>query len=465
VKNLLQKFLHPKGSIGLAVVITVALILVLIADAAAYKYFENYPISNSAIRSVIEGWNTIEKAYNFESSADILFLGDSTCINLTTGPFGDRLGGKVINFGNTAGSSMTMDAWMLSAYLEKHKIPKMVVVSRSTASYNMKPIIEFMANMPLEWGYWSRYGISPVWEPGEENKLFLTKYGVLYSNSDNLRSRLIKFWGLFKDYKIGIRPQSCYYVSNFEIEKEQMELGKPSPSGYFDKFQPSEDTTNAIKLMSDLARENRFQLYFTLQCEWVEAINAGLRNQQLNSQFNYLSQFTDPTFVHIIEQNPKTLFAKDQMQNPNHLWHGFERIYTEEIINSICSLQNRLVNNQQKSVNIKSINMDKSEYDTGEKPTVELSIVAQDTGSEGAIAGSVSGLLYPAGSTEAEWSARACAVPVKIGKDQEARVELAMNVGALKQAGSYNLVIFLRQDCDALSFETKFEYPNKLTVK
>ena len=43
------------------------------------------------------------------------------------------------------------------------------------------------------------------------------------------------------------------------------------------------------------------------------------------------------------------------MQNPNHLWHGSEKIYTEEIVNGITAIQNDLTAGQAKNMELTSV--------------------------------------------------------------------------------------------------------------
>jgi len=246
-----------------------------------------------------------------------------------------------------------------------------------------------------------------------------------------------------------------------------MDINTHTPGFYFNKFCYSVDSTNAIKYMVSLARKYHFQLYFTLQPEWDEAVNAGLRSEHLAAEKKYLSQFTDETYVHVVDQVPKTLFNKEQMQNPNHLWHGAEKIYMEEIVNGIAAVQNDLTAEQAKPLEITSISLDKVSYQVGDQPTVTVNVTDNETGeiTDPDIIGSVSCLVKPSGKIDANWVARAPAVTMTLEGSDTEELTLPLTEGKLYNAGTYDLVIFLRQDEGNLSHETRIEIPKKIIVK
>jgi len=458
---LLESARYTSSKKGIIISIIVAIVFVLACNLVGYKYIQAQPISSDAQRTVIQGWRGIEK---LTKPVDVLLLGDSTCgSNLTPGPVADRIGGRVINLGNTVGSSLLSDAWMLSAYISKYGAPKIVVVSRSSVGYVFKHSIETMENVPLPWAYWDKYGIIPDWKDGEVRKLFLEKYGVLYFDADYFRERLLHVWNLF-DYSVKPIYPSHYYSAGYDLPKSDMDINARTPSDYFGEFCYSTDATNALKYMAGLARKYHFQLYLTLQCEWDEAVKASLRTKHLEAQKTYLSQFIDPLYVHIVEQLPKTLFTKEQMQSPNHLWHGSERIYTEEIVDGIAAIQNNLTAEQARNMELTSVSLDKNNYAPGDQPAITFSITDPGDVEADVLKGSVSCLVKPTGDIDANWVARAPATAITLDGDEIKEISLQLTAGKL-EAGTYDLVVFLRQDVGGLSHETRIEMPKKIIVK
>lgn len=450
---------HTAGKKGIVISIAVAIVFVLVCNFAAYKYVEEQSV-NSTQGSVMEAWLGIQK---LGEPVDVLLLGDSSGgANLATGAIADRLGGRVINLGNNAGSSLLMDAWMLSDYITKYGAPRTVLVTRTSQAYTIIHSVEYMSNVPLPWAYWDDFGLAPEWKDGELRQLFIEKFAVLYSDADFLRERLPKIWGLFKTNVAPRVPSHGYTAGYLKSDKQDdMDINTRTPSAYFSKFYLNKDPYNAIKYMADLARNYRFQLYFTLQPEWDEAIKAGLRTEHLAAQRKFISQFTDETYVHIVEQVPRTLFARAQMQNPNHLWHGSERIYTEEIVNGITAIQNGLTAGQSSTLEMTSISLDKYSYNTGDQPVITLAVTNKGTGK---IAGGISCLVKRAGAIDANWVARAPAAPMTLNENGAGKAVLQLTAGKL-EAGTYDLVVFLRQDLDNLCNETRVEMPGKVIVK
>lgn len=460
-KSLLGSVRNSGRKKGIFISIVVAFLVVMVFNLAGYEYIRVETIATEAQRTSMEAWQGIK---DLNRPVDILLLGDSACrVDLAPGAIADRLGGDVINLGTTTETSFLSDAWMLSKYIEKFGVPKAVVVLRTSGGYVTSHDIEFLANIPLPWGFWNTYGLAPKWKKGETLQLLLQRYAVLYSDADVFQERLPKIWTLF-DYNIVPRVPSHSYTAGITQSKELMDVSTHTPSFYFSGFHPSADTTDSIKYMVNLAQKYHFQLYFTLQCEWNEAVNAGLRDAHLAAQKTYLSQFVDDQNVFMVEQSPKTLFTKAQMQNPNHLWHGAEKIYTEEIVNAITEIQNNLTEKQAEPLGLDSVSLDKDSYQAGDQPIITLSVNDPGNHEPGGLTGSVSCLVKPSGDINGHWLARATAVNITLNGDDVKQVVLQLTAGKL-EAGTFDLVVFLRQDVSNLSHETRIEIPKKILVK
>ena len=357
-----------------------------------------------------------------------------------------------------------MDAWMLAAYIERFGAPRNVVLLRSAPSgYARGHTVEFMAGVPYEWGYWDRFGVAPEWKEGEQLELFLTKYGVLYSNSDILRDRMLKPWDAFTHGKVRVSPYNGYSMGS-KLGKDTMNIQRRTPDHYFGPFKPSNDATNALSFMSNLARSKKFQLYILFQPEWDEAVLAGLRNDMINAQLEYLSQFADPTYVHVVRDSSLT-FQTDQMQNTQHLYPGAERIYSEVYISAIAAAQNRLAVEEARPLKLDSTVLDKARYASGDQPVLRVKIAAQESGRRTTVTGSVFCLVKPTGSSDQHWVMRAPAVAMRLGNSGTQELKLDLNIGLLDKVGIYDLVVFVRQDVGSLSNETRFELPGKIMAQ
>ncbi len=351
---------------------------------------------------------------------------------------------------------------MLATYIEKFGAPKNVVLLRTAPrGYEMPHTIEFMAAVPLSWGYWDRLGIAPEWQDGEKLKLFFSKYAALYSYSDVLRERLRKPRDAFKHKMWTTQPDNGYDLGA-KLSQDPFDIGKRLPHFYFQPFKASNDATKALQFMSDLARSRKFQLYILFQPEWDEAAGAGLRTEVNNAQLEYLSRFTDSTYVHVV-RDASLVFSKDLMQNENHLYHPAEHIFSEVYAAAIAAIQNQLTVKQAEPLKLVSTILDKASYKPGDQPVVTAKISAQESGE--IIKGSVFGLVKPAGSTDGNWVMRAPAVVMKLNNSNILEIKLTFLVGKLDKAGTYDLVVFLRQDVGTLSNETRVEIPGKIVVK
>jgi hypothetical protein len=453
----LGKLLNSNGKNGIAISVLVAMAFVLLVNTILFQYLETEPPNITAFNP----FNKFRGIQKWNAGVNTLLIGDSTCFfNLDEGAFSDRLGGQVANLGTTVQTSFLMDAWELSLYVKKFGAPKNVIISRDAPDgYNTMHSIEYMATPPLPWNYWNDLGVAPDLTKKELIRLAVAKYGVLYSYSDIFRARLLEGWNLFRYADAPVYP-SNEYTRGDPREPDSMEL---NTLGYYlnDLFIPSSDTTIALKYMSNLAREKHFQLYIVFQPELDEALNTGIRQYVLIPQVQYLSQFTDPTYVHIV-RDETLAFPKARMKNANHLRPGADHILTEVDISRIVSIQNALSAKQAQPLRLDFLRLDKDNYQMGDIPVINLTI--SDLGALG-ITGGVSCLIKPSGEADGYWVSRAPASYFKMEDTGMVNLTLKSNIGNLNKANVYDLVVFLRQDVGYLSNEIRVEFPNKIIVE
>jgi len=468
LRSLLTRIAGPKGWAGIAATVCCVLATLLVLNTAAYYYLQEQPKSAHGPEAVIgargplSGWHGL---IDLKEPVDTLILGDSEAgVNLVTGPIADRLGGNIINLGNNAYSSLLMDAWMLEYYVQKFGPPRNVILLRSCYSYQYSRILEFMAVVPLEWGYWDRLGTVPDWKAGELQKLFISKYAVLDSDSDVLTYRLMHPLDLFAQPYTKITPLS-YYSKGTMIASTMKNYNREKWPWEFSPFRPSSDSMNALTDMSNLARSLGFQFYIAIGPEWDEAYQDPGRQAKVSGMEKWLTQFTDSQYVHLVLTTPMT-FREDQMQNVDHLRPGAERQYTEAALGEIVSIQNIMSAVQAKPVGLASVVLDKREYTIGEQPTVTLSLTTGTSiDTTASVEGDVSCLIRPSGKSDSEWVYRAPATAVVAHYGDNTEVSLTLNVGKLGKAGAYDLIVFLRQSVGRLSFETRIERLNMIKVK
>lgn len=453
----ISKIIHPQGKGAIAVTISVMLVLVLLFNTLAYQYFQLFPPSTTDFRQ----WDSFKGIQNLNKPVDTLLLGDSTCAtNLDTGAFADRLGGPAIDLSLYGGMSVITDAWLLTDYIQKFGSPKNVVLSRLSYGYSNSHTVELMATPPLPWAYWDNLGVTPEWKEGELSQLFITKYLVLYSYNDVFRNRISKFWKMFHVTRRPVVPSNTY-TRGSSAKPETMNLTTKQPGSLFSKFKPCSDATRALRYMSDLAREKHFQLYFVFQPEWDEAINSGLRQPILDAQVKYLTQFTDPEYVHIV-RNDSLTFTKEQFQNAAHLRPGFDHYKTESDLSRIISIQNKLTAPHSQPLNLDSLKPDKESYLAGNVPIIKLKVTNPGPTS---LSGSVSCLARPSGQTDGDWVLRAPASSFELDANEKVSLSLKLTAGKLKNPGTYDLVVYLRQDAGNLSNEIRIVLPEKIIVK
>lgn len=467
-RSILRRMVRPEGCSGIAASLCCILAVMVVFNCVAYWYLRGQPESTdgpergTAALTTLPPWHTL---MDLESPVDTIILGDSTArVDLITGPFADRLGGDVLNLANNAGSSVLMDAWMLQYYLDKFGAPRNVILLRNCHGYEYTHSVEFMSAVPLQWGYWDRLGVAPAWGTREQLELMLSKYNVLYSASDILSDRLRHPLDLLaQPYKK--RDVAPYYSQGSVAESELDMFRRGNTATTYSPFHPSADGENAVSAMSEQAGSLGFQLYFVVGPEWDEAYQDPDRQAKVSAMVEWMDQFTDPQYVHILLRSP-LVYRADQMQNINHLRPGAERQYSEAVVGEMVAVQNGLTGTGAVPLRLSSTVLDKSGYVVEEQPRITLSLTADNASIDAgaSVAGEVSCLVRWAGMSDSKWVCRAPAVAFSVASGSSSELVLVPDVGKLPMAGTYDLVVFIRQDVSGLSYETRTEIPKAIRV-
>lgn len=449
----------PEAKSGL-IWLSVCLITILILNLLFYSYLDLQP---PGIKEGVFTVYTKVKWHNLlelEKPVDNIILGDSASwAAILTGITNDRLGGTTIQLGNVGGSSLLMDGWMLQEYINRFGAPRNVILLRIAASYEFLHNLEFIAAVPLEWGFWTRYKLEPDWQNNELLDLFLSKYAVIYSNSDVLRKRLLRPHKFFSHNEEVIFP-SEYDGLNSNPQNIEKAV-RQRPKEIYWPFHPSEDAKRAIKFISDLANIHQFQLYILLapECDIIFQDNA--RQQKVAAMQAFVSQFTDNKYVHLIPDSP-TLFPKEEMENHNHLANKGAHKYSQIITDEIISIQNKIVSNKMKPPTIVTVNLDKNTYIVNNKISITVNLT---NNTEASLSGAVSCLAKPIDSPEADWVARAAAVNFTVAANSSTDVQLNIDKGGVIAKGDYDIVVYVRTPSGSMIKEEKFIAPKSLTVK
>jgi hypothetical protein len=318
---------------GVVVSIAIALLGTVVINLCAWSYLEAQPPVGPDASKIIPGWRGLQE---LDRPVDTLILGDSSArVNFLTGPVSDRLGGRTLNLGNSSGSTLLMDAWMLNDYINRFGPPRRVILSRITGSYYQPHLLEFMAAAPLEWGYWDRLGLPPAWQSWEPVRLFAKKYGVLYSQFDIIADRLSKPWTLFEQPYLKTEPGRVYANGLPADPANLNRIMDEKPVWLFAPFTPNEDNRKGLEAIVTAAHLYRFPVYIVATPEY-EAAYPG-RVQILKDYQAFVDGACDGQFVFRILPQPP-VYPASQMQDPNHLDPPRAETYTALVLDAIIAL-------------------------------------------------------------------------------------------------------------------------------
>ncbi|KYC41571.1 hypothetical protein WA1_16095 [Scytonema hofmannii PCC 7110] len=311
-------------------------ILVIIANFAAKWYLEKYT-TNRGEWLIRAKW---ELLLNLQKPVDWLILGDSSCNQgVVPSVFNKVLNTTSINLCTIGNLTSLNDAWMLETYLKKFKPPQHILVVHVPEVWSRQFQTSLLAKIPLQWGDLQQLEPHLQLSFKQQLRILLEKYLPLYSSNRTL-AKMVMF------------PLDSFKISsNFKLEDDGFMIWNQANPSYVEQqkteqiellknheFQISSHNRLAIDKFIDLAEKFNFDIYLANSPIYKDLYE----NEQFQAYFNQvqktLNAYADRTpRVHHI-QKPIT-FAKEQMENADHVIYDAAKVYTKQLITEIISLQ------------------------------------------------------------------------------------------------------------------------------
>ncbi|AOY84337.1 hypothetical protein BJP36_34850 [Moorena producens JHB] len=326
------------------------LILVILCNFAA-KWYLNDHRPNRGYWLVKEKW---EMLLGLKQPVDWLILGDSSCNQgVVPSILNERLDVTSINL-CTIGNMLSLnDAWMLEKYIQQSGAPKNVLIVHVYDVWHRGINFPLLARVPLSWGYWQELEPPLKIRLRGPGILFIERYFPLYSENKSL-----SLWFRF--------PLDTFKeVRSYNIEEDGfMVWEKPNPSyveaqkeshinfARNNQFNLSPYNRQALERIVALAEEYGFNVYLA-----NSPMYEGLyEHEDFQAYFNQLQETlgayaAKSERVHYIFREPMT-FPKEQMENADHLIYSAAKVYTNELVSEILSLQSQTTTSNHDKINI-----------------------------------------------------------------------------------------------------------------
>ncbi|MUG96745.1 hypothetical protein F7734_32165 [Scytonema sp. UIC 10036] len=312
------------------------IIFVITANFAAKSYLEKYT-TNRGDWLIRSKW---ELLLNLQKPVDWLILGDSSCNQgVVPSIFNKVLNTTSINLCTIGNMTSLNDAWMLETYLNKFPPPKHILVVHVPEVWSREFQISLLAKIPLPWGYWQQLEPKIQLSLKKQMMIFIEKYIPFYSSNRTLA-------------KILMFPIDSFKLSsNFKLENDGFMIWEQANPSYVEQqkeeqinkvknsdFNLSSHNRLAIDKMIDLAEKFNVDIYLASSPIYQELYE----NEQFQAYFNQVQK----TLNVYAEKSPRMhqiqkpiTFAKEQMENADHVIYDSAKVYTEQLLTEIVSLQ------------------------------------------------------------------------------------------------------------------------------
>ena len=338
-KKSIKEIIGPANTKRILISVLGTLVIVFLVNLVAFSCIEKYSIGNYDLGSK-EKWNML---LNLEEPVEWLILGDSTGLHaVVPNTLNERLGVTSINLCTLGFMGVMNDAWMLNRYIQQFGSPKNVIIVHFYKTWQLNPIPKYIADLPLEWGFWN--GMRPPLENklGLTYDLFMERYVPVVTQDDTLVNALRGYWlferalpSLVKPSRLqadGLLINTRKIPGNVLLSMHQeIRVTKDKP------FFVSNSSEKAIDNIVALAEEHGFDVYLA-----HAPLYEGLyENQDFQTYFTQV-QDKMKAFADISERlyyisNIQMTFPEQQMLDATHVMPSAALVFTDSLITAILS--------------------------------------------------------------------------------------------------------------------------------
>jgi hypothetical protein len=193
---------------------------------------------------------------------DSLILGDSTPNQgIKPGLLDEQLGGKWMNLATVANMLALSDAWLLDEYIDKHGVPKRVVVCHVPDMWARKADPGVMSQAPVGVNNYDELNPPIDWSAKDKLVVLGTRYFPLYSKQQSLLELVQKPWKA-RDLRDTFGDDGFMQVQGQvdgwpKFVEAAIAERKETP------YELSEDNARAMGRLIELAEEHGFTIYLT----------------------------------------------------------------------------------------------------------------------------------------------------------------------------------------------------------
>jgi hypothetical protein len=287
-------------------------------------------------------WHLVERA---PAGTDWLILGDSSALRGVDPQLLDRrLGTRSINLGTTRRMLVTGDAWLLSEFIRRRGPPKGVLLVHVHEVWHgdRSWLVSSLSDIPKPWGFWARMDPPLPLAPGEQWRVFLSRYVPLYADNQSLAVTLQYPWKFIRYFSsIGMEPNGYMPVDRTNAGEVDQDLRRNLDDTRGRRFEISAINLEALGRILALAEQHGFEVYLANSPVYQALYDAPEFRayfRQVQAALRALDA-AEPR-LRYIAQEPST-FPKEQMENCDHVTSEASPAYTNRLADEILALQGR----------------------------------------------------------------------------------------------------------------------------
>lgn len=321
--------------LALAVALTVVALLNLAAGLALERF-----TTNRGYWIVRHKWDLLEA---LPAPVDWLILGDSSCNQgIMPDLIGQQLGGRAVNVCTLGNMLAVNDAWMLARHIERLGPPKHVLIVHVYDVWHRDPraLVDqpLLAKVPLPWGFW-RSATPPLALTGaQERKLWVARYLPLWAENKTL-ARWLRHPTAPGQHEFLLTADGFMAHARANPANVRRENRSHLESIRKRRFTLSQINHQSLVQIRALADQHGFDVYLA-----PAPLSEGIwRDPDFRRHFAAMTLAletiaSESPRMHVLLREPIT-FPAHQLENADHLVGPAARVYTQQLIRALQSLQ------------------------------------------------------------------------------------------------------------------------------
>ncbi len=327
--------IHPTSPRLLGLTVVIMLLSGVMLNASVKLLFQTYPgLDNPTYGAFHEQWRRL---MDLDRPVDTLILGDSSCRHGVDPDVLDaELGSHSLNFCSLGNAAIINSAWQLETYIERHGVPKRVILIQVHDVWRRNMQLPLVARVPLPWGFWERLRAS--WSPDRRQlrHIFLALHVPVYSQDKTVTELLAYPWRA-RERRLPFTPRGYSPIERANPRRVARDAAQHVRKTARRGWRLSAQSRGALQTMMDMADELGFDFYVGNSPQAEGMLSKPQFARYYESGQRVLADLADTSPRTELILSPPVEYSRRQMENSDHIIATSVPSYTRRLAAAVAT--------------------------------------------------------------------------------------------------------------------------------